>query len=103
VKRLRKLLDWHSRVRYGYRAPATRARVRCSRGQSVLFGTIYSDNGSWIQVLVEGETLVALPSGAWNVEDAAERCSVTEGGGWRCSDRTGKPHGHFVSDDEVDP
>lgn len=33
----------------------------------------------------------------------AERCLVTEGGGWRCSDRTGKPHEHFVADDEVEP
>lgn len=48
--------------------------------------------------LIEKDVTKAL-----GFERTPPRCPVTEGGGWRCSDRTGKPHEHFVADDEVEP
>lgn len=62
----------YMRARHGYLAPASRGRVRCTLGESVVFGEIYSDHGGWIQVLVEGQTLVALSVGmtGWTVKDS---------------------------------
>jgi hypothetical protein len=69
---LRKALAWHTRVRYGYLAPSIPGRVRCSLDDSVLFGEIYAEDGSRVQVIVEGSALITLyvGPGAWKVEPA---------------------------------
>lgn len=68
MNRVKKALAWYMRARNGYLAPEALSCVRCTRGESVLVGTIYADGGTWIQVLVEGTTLVTVTRGPWKVE-----------------------------------
>lgn len=70
-RRIKRFLDWHARVRYGYRAPATRALVRCTLGNSVIYGTIYSDDGCLMQIRLANQNLITINVGrlGWKVEE----------------------------------
>lgn len=57
---------WYLNLRLGYVAPAG-GRICCTKGDSVIYGDLLADNGGYVQVLIEGRTLVTLPTPAWEI------------------------------------
>lgn len=63
---MRRLLKWYMNFRYGYRAPSG-GPVRCTRGDSVIYGEMVEDHGSYVRVMAEGSTVVPLSTPAWEI------------------------------------
>lgn len=64
--KMKRLLRWYMNFRSGYRAPSG-GPVRCTRGNSVIYGELVADHGSYVQVQAEGSTVVPLWVPDWEI------------------------------------